>query len=141
MPKLANIFPGWRNRGEYNYQRQSLVTIAPLGVSRFYQDGDWPTRARVWRQHIDYLRGLHHFLSTDPRVPEAFRQQTAALGLDKTMHPDTQGWPHQLYVRITRRMQGRYILTHADVLNQTQVDDAVGLPCTAWTRIPCAALR
>ena len=127
MPKLASIFPGWRNSGEYNYQRESLVTIAPLGVSRFYQDGDWPTRAKVWRQHIDYLRGLHHFLSTDPRVPEAFRQQTAALGLDKTMHPDTQGWPHQLYVRITRRMQGPYILTHADVLNQTQVDDAVGL--------------
>lgn len=127
IPKLASIFPGWRNRREYNYQRQSLVTIAPLGVSRFYQDGDWPIRAKVWRQHIDYLRGLHHFLSTDPRVPEAFRQQTAALGLDKTMHPDTQGWPNQLYVRITRRMQGPYILTHADVLNRTQVDDAVGL--------------
>ncbi|MEI8372836.1 MAG: FAD-dependent oxidoreductase [Planctomycetota bacterium] len=127
MPKLASIFPGWRNSGEYNYQRQSLVTIAPLGVSRFYQDGDWPTRAKVWRQHIDYLRGLHHFLSTDPRVPVTFRRQTAALGLDKTLHPDTQGWPNQLYIRITRRMQGPYILTHSDVLNQTRVDDSVGL--------------
>jgi hypothetical protein len=127
LPRLANIFPGWRNSGEYNYQRGSLVTIAPLGVSRFYQDGDWPTRAKVWRQHIDYLRGLHHFLSTDPRVPKEFREQTAALGLARTMHPDTQGWPHQLYVRITRRMQGRYFLAHADVLNRTQVDDAVGL--------------
>lgn len=126
-PKLAGIFPGWRNSGEYNYQRQSLVTMAPLGLSRYYQDGDWPTRARVWQQHIDYLRGLHHFLSTDPRVPEAFRRQTAALGLDKTMHPDTQGWPNQLYVRVARRMQGPYLLTHADVLNQTTVDDAVGL--------------
>jgi hypothetical protein len=127
LPRLASIFPGWRNSGEYNYQRNSLVTIAPLGVSRFYQDGDWPLRADVWRQHIDYLRGLHHFLSTDPRVPEAFRHQTAALGLDRTMHPDTHGWPHQLYVRITRRMQGPYVLTHADVLNQTQVADSVGL--------------
>lgn len=127
MPRLANIFPGWRNSGEYNYQRESLVTIAPLGVSRFYQDGDWPTRARVWRQHIDYLRGLHHFLSTDPRVPEEFRQRTAALGLDRTMHPETQGWPHQLYVRITRRMAGAYVLTHADVTNKAHVTDAVGL--------------
>jgi hypothetical protein len=125
--RLAHIFPGWLNSGEYNYFRQSLISIAPLGVSRFYQDGDWAARSKVWRQHIDYLRGLHHFLSTDPRVPPAFRQQTAALGLDKTMHPDTQGWPNQLYVRIARRMVGPYILTHADVLNQTQVDDAVGL--------------
>ncbi len=127
IPRLANIFPGWLNSGEYNYQRDSLISIAPLGVSRHYQDGDWPVRSRVWRQHIDYLRGLHHFLSTDPRVPEAFRQKTAALGLDRTMHPDTEGWPHQLYVRIARRMQGSYTLTHADVLNQTAVDDAVGL--------------
>jgi hypothetical protein len=127
MKSLSFLFPGWRNSGEYNYYRQSLVTIAPLGVSRYYQNGDWPTRAKVWRQHVDYLRGLHHFLSTDPRVPETYRQQVAALGLDKTMHPDTQGWPNQLYVRITRRMTGPYLLTHADVLNQTQVDDSVGL--------------
>lgn len=127
MPQLSNIFPGWRNSGEYNYQRQSLVTIAPLGVSRFYQDGDWATRSKVWRQHMDYLRGLHHFLSTDPRVPKEFREPTAALGLDTTMHPDTHGWPHQLYIRVARRMQSAYILTHADVLNQTRVSDPVKL--------------
>lgn len=127
LPKLSGIFPGWRNSGDYNYQREALVTIAPLGLSRLYQDGDWPTRSKIWRMHIDYLSGVHHFLSTDPRVPEEFRRKTAALGLDKRMHPETQGWPHQLYVRITRRMDGRYKLTHADVLNQTQVDDSAGL--------------
>ncbi len=127
QPRLASIFPGWRNAGEYNYQRNSLITIAPLGVSRYYQDGDWATRSRVWRQHKDHLSGLHHFLSTDNRVPESFRQETAALGLDRTMHPDTGGWPNQLYVRITRRMMGTYVLTHADVLNKTQADDSVGL--------------
>lgn len=126
-PRLASIFPGWKNAGEYNYQRDSLITIAPLGVSRYYQDGDWAARSRVWHQHKDHLSGLHHFLSTDPRVPESFRQETAALGLDGTMHEDTGGWPNQLYVRISRRMMGSYVLTHADVLNRTQADDAVGL--------------
>ena len=125
--RLRDIFPGWLNSGEYNYKRDSLVTIAPLGVSRYYQDGTWEARSRVWRQHKDYLSGLHHFLSTDPRVPEAFREETAALGLDKTMHPDTEGWPNQLYVRLIRRMRGPYILTLADVWNQTQVEDGVGL--------------
>ena len=126
-PRLSAIFPGWRNRGEYNYQRTSLVTIAPLGRSRYYQDGDWTVRSQIWREHIDYLSGLHHFLSTDERVPEEFRRQTAALGFDRTMHPDTNGWPNQLYVRITRRMAGAYVLTHEDVLNRTTVNDTVGL--------------
>ncbi|WP_166352653.1 FAD-dependent oxidoreductase [Phytoactinopolyspora limicola] len=35
--------------------------------------------------------------------------------------------PHQLYVRVARRMRGRYRLTHVDVLNQTTVDDGIGL--------------
>jgi hypothetical protein len=127
MKRLREIFPGWMNGGEYNYKRESLVTIAPLGVSRFYQDGTYEVRSRIWRQHQEYLAGLHEFLSTDSRVPAPFRAETAALGLDKTMHADTEGWPNQLYIRITRRMKGPYILTLADVWNQTQVDDGVGL--------------
>jgi hypothetical protein len=103
------------------------VTNAPLGVSRAYQDGDWDTRSRIWRWHIDYLRGLHHFLSTDPSVPEAFRKETAAYGLDKTIFPDTEGWPPQLYVRVARRLDGVYTLTHADVVNETDPEDSIGL--------------
>lgn len=125
--RLSWIFPGWMNSGEYNYQRKSLVTMAPLNVSRFYQDGDYATKSKVWRQHRDYLAGLHHFMSTDPRVPQEFREKTAKLGLKLDTHPDTNGWPNQLYVRISRRMDGPYKLTHKDVLNQTDEKDAVGL--------------
>ena len=125
--RLRDIFPGWLNSGDYNYKRDSLITMAPLGLSRFYQDGDWAARAKVWQQHMDYLSGLHRFLSSDARVPEAFRQETAELGLDQTMHSDTEGWPNQLYVRITRRMKAPYMLTLADVWNQRQAEDGVGL--------------
>lgn len=124
---LSGIFPGWLNSGEYNYQRASLVTNAPLGVSREYQDGDWDARARIWRQHLDYLRGLHHFLSTDPAVPEAFRAETAAYGLDAGVFPETGGWPPQLYVRAARRLVGDYTITQADVANQADVTDSIGL--------------
>ena len=113
LQRLAAVFPRHRGkfhdegipfvRGEYrgaatthNYNRAELFSVAPLGLSRYYQDGDWTVRSRIWREHIDYLRGLHHFLSTDPRVPEEFRLETAQLGLDQTMHPDTEGWPNQL---------------------------------------------
>lgn len=125
--RLSWIFPGWMNSGEYNYQRRSLVTMAPLNISRFYQDGDYATKSKVWRQHRDYLAGLHHFMSTDPRVPQEFREKTAKLGLKRDTHPDTNGWPNQLYVRLTRRMDAPYKVTHKDVLNQTGEKDSVGL--------------
>ncbi|MEU6711420.1 FAD-dependent oxidoreductase [Nonomuraea sp. NPDC046802] len=127
MDRLRAVFPGWLNSGEYNYQRASLVTNAPVGVSHDYQDGDWNVRSRIWRHHIDYLRGLHHFLSTHPEVPEEFRRETAAYGLDAGVFPETDGWPHQLYVRASRRLKGRHTLTHSDVLNQTDPSDAIGL--------------
>ncbi|MDR0337052.1 MAG: FAD-dependent oxidoreductase [Planctomycetaceae bacterium] len=127
MKKLADIFPGWMNSGDHNYQRHSLFTIAPLGVSRFYQDGDWAVRSHVWAWHRNYLRGIHHFLATDSRVPEKFRQATAEYGLDKTMHEDTAGWPNQLYIRISRRMKGEAILDLHDVWNKRQHENSVGL--------------
>ena len=124
---LARIFPGWMNAGEYNYHRNSLITMAPVGISYLYADGDYVTKAKVWKAHQDYLRGLHHFMSTDARVPENFRKETSEIGLDLPRHPDTAGWPGQLYVRLTRRLQGRYVITAADVYNRTKVDDPVAL--------------
>ena len=125
--RLARIFPGWMNAGEYNYHRNSLITMAPVGISHLYADGDYAAKAQVWKAHQDYLRGLHHFMSTDARVPEDFRKETAELGLDLPRHPDSAGWPGQLYVRLTRRLQGRYVITASDVYNRTKVDDPVAL--------------
>ncbi len=125
--RLDRIFPGWFNHGDFNYHRNSLFTNAPVGVSHLYANGDYAEKARIWKLHQNYMRGLHHFLSTDPRVPESFRERTARRGLDITRHPDTAGWPHQLYVRLTRRLQGRYTVTSHDVYNRTSVDDPVAL--------------
>ena len=107
--RLVGIFPGWMNAGEWNYQRNSLFSMAPLGISQLYADGDHATKARIWKQHQDYLRGLHHFMSTDSRVPQWYRDEVARLGLDARFHADTHGWPHQLYIRVARRLRGRYV--------------------------------
>ena len=101
--------------------------MAPVGISHLYAAGDEAAKARVWKRHQDYLRGLHAFMSTDPRVPEAFRRRTAALGLDGRFHRETGGWPHQLYIRVARRLVGRYTITANDVYNRTTIDDPIGL--------------
>ncbi len=125
--RLSWIFPGWMNAGEYNYHRRSLFTNAPLGISHIYSAGDYASKAAVWKAHQDYLRGLHHFMSSDPRVPGEFRNYVSSLGLDKYHHPETNGWPHQLYIRVSRRMVGEYTITEHDVYNRTTIRDPVGL--------------
>ena len=125
--QLGWIFPGWKNSGEYNYQRNSLFTMAPVGISHLYADGDYGLKAQIWKDHQTYLSGLQHFLSTDSRVPEEFRKQTSELGLDLRYHPETQGWPHQLYIRVTRRLVGNYTITAHDVYNESQIYDPIAL--------------
>ncbi|MGM0490792.1 MAG: FAD-dependent oxidoreductase [Planctomycetota bacterium] len=125
--RLSRIFPGWNNSGVWNYHRDSLFSMAPVGISQVYADGDYAQKARIWKTHQDYLRGLHHFMSTDSRVPVDFRKKTATLGLDGRHHDETHGWPHQLYVRVSRRLVGRYTITAHDVYNRTTVDDPIGL--------------
>lgn len=127
LQRLSWIFPGWLNAGEYNYQRRSLITMAPLGINHLYAGGDYATKARVWKSYQNYLRGLHYFLSTDKRVPKDFRDKTASLGLDIYHHPETNGWSHQLYIRVSRRLFGLYTITEHDVYNRTQIDDPIGL--------------
>jgi hypothetical protein len=124
---LTRIFPGAIQGGVYNYDRRSLFSVAPLGVSHLLSVGDYATKSRIWKEHQDYLTGLHHFMSTDRRVPESFRAQTSLLGLDAWHYPESSGWPHQLYIREGRRMVGRYTITLHDVYNETDVSDSIGL--------------
>lgn len=124
---LSGIFPGWMNAKEYNYHRDYLFTMAPIGISHRYALGDYATKANLWKYHRDYLRGLHHFMSTDERVPAEFRKKTANLGLDRRPHEETNGWPHQLYVRVTRRLVGNYTISEHDVYNKTIIEDPIGL--------------
>lgn len=125
--RLTRIYPGWMNSAEWNYHRESLFSMAPVGISHLYAAGDYAAKTRVWKEHQNYLRGLHTFMSTDPRVPEDYRKRIASLGLDGRFHPETHGWPHQLYVRVARRMEGAATITAHDVYNKTQVADPVGL--------------
>lgn len=127
--QLSWIFPGNVNSRDHNYARWDgqLFSQAPLGVSWQYADGDYIAKNRIWQMHMDYLRGMHAFMSSDSRVPKWHRQKIAALGRDIRHHPETNGWPHQLYIRISRRLNGLYTLTEKDVYNVNEPKDIIGL--------------
>jgi hypothetical protein len=92
-----------------------------------YPEGDWATRGRIWREHINYTRGLFYFLATNPRVPEEIRKEVGAWGLCRDEFVDTGGWPHQMYVREARRMVGQYVITQADCEHKRTSEDSVGM--------------
>lgn len=106
---------------------RSLLAPTVYGCNAGYPDGDWAERSRIWKFHQDFMRGMTHFLRTDPVVPEDLRKRAETVGFQPGVFDDTAGWPHQLYVREARRMVSAYIVTQRDLEGATDPDDPVGL--------------
>lgn len=106
---------------------RSLIAPTVFGCNAAYPDGDWPTRSRIWKFHQDFLRGITHFLRTDPSAPARLKERARIAGFDPGQFDDTSGWPHQLYVREARRMVSGYIVTQRDMEGTTDPTDSVGL--------------
>jgi hypothetical protein len=90
-----------------------------------YPDADYAERARIWKEHEDYTRGLVYFLGHDAAVPEAIRGEMLAYGWPKDEYRDNGGFTTELYVREARRMIGEYVMTEHDCLSRRAIGDGV----------------
>jgi hypothetical protein len=97
------------------------------GSSWDYPDADYPKRDSIWQWHRDYTLGLAWFLKSDPSVPEPVREYMGTFGLCRDEYVDNDHFPHQLYIRVGRRMKGEYFLTQHDLMEDTVKYDAIGM--------------
>jgi hypothetical protein len=98
-----------------------------IGMNYDYPDGDYATRDRIIREHIDYQKGLMWTLANHPRVPEGVRKHFQTWGPAKDEFTDTDNWPHQLYVREARRMVSDYVMIEQNCRGKRVAEDSVGL--------------
>lgn len=106
---------------------RALFAPTNYGSNAGYPDGDYATRARIWKEQQDFVRGMTHFLRTDPAVPGKQRSLALSAGLLKGVFDETKGYPHQLYVREARRMVSTYVVTQKDMEGKMAPADSVGL--------------
>ncbi|MFO7670475.1 MAG: FAD-dependent oxidoreductase [Bacteroidales bacterium] len=97
------------------------------GLNWEYPEADYTRRDEIWQQMKQYTLGLLYFLSFDPSVPERIRLETREMGLCKDEFTDNGHWPHQLYIRVARRMKGEYFMTQHDLECDTVKYDAIGM--------------
>lgn len=97
------------------------------GSNWAYAEADEAQREAIWQRHLHYTQSLLYFLANDPAVPVHIRQEINRWGLCQDEFVDCGGWPHQLYVRVARRMVGEYVMTQQDLQEHRIKYDAVGL--------------
>lgn len=97
-----------------------------IGGNWNYPDADYEERARIWKFHEDYTKGLLYFVGHDERIPESIRNQMLEWGYPKDEYTDNGHWTHQLYVREARRMIGELVMTQHHCQGRETVTDGIG---------------
>jgi hypothetical protein len=124
---MVHIWPTLPNGKTDMNSSGPISTNVIDGLNWEYPDADYPRRDEIWQQMKDYTLGLLYFLSYDPSVPERIRQDTRKMGLCRDEFVDNDHWPHQLYIRVGRRMKGEYFMTQHDLEEDTVKYDAIGM--------------
>jgi hypothetical protein len=98
-----------------------------IGRNWDYPDASYERRREIIQEHVNYQRGLLYFIANDPSVPADVRTEFSKWGLAKDEFRDNNNWPHQLYVRESRRMIGKYVMTENELTKKRPTPESVGM--------------
>lgn len=98
-----------------------------IGMNYDYPEASYERRKEIIQAHQDYQQGLFYFMANDSRMPADVRSEFAKWGLAKDEFIDNNNWPHQLYIRESRRMIGQYVMTEHDTFSETKMLNSIGM--------------
>ena len=122
---LWDLYPLPGNKFDANNGIGKQFSMGLVGACNGWSEADEAGRAKIWEAHKQYTLEMHHFLSTDPAVPVAIREEYAKIGLCRDEFADYDHWSPQLYVREGRRMIGEYVVSQKDIIDEPKKDDAI----------------
>lgn len=124
---IADVF-GWdlmpNNKTDLN-NRGGLSTDM-IGENWDYPEASYKKRDKIWKAHLDYTKGFLYFLGHDERIPEKIRNELLAWGYPKDEYQDNDHFTPKLYIRESRRMIGRMVMTQHHCQGNKVEDDYVG---------------
>jgi len=98
-----------------------------IGYNHDYPDATYERRREIIKEHEDYQKGFYWFLANDPRVPEKIRTRMNTWGLAKDEFTDNGNWPHQIYVRVARRMVSDFVITENHLTGKLPTPKSIGM--------------
>ena len=127
-PRLAQFWnPIWMPNHKTDINNNGGFSTDFIGRNYDYANANYASRERIAKEHENYIRGFCTFLATDPRVPQAMRQEMQSWGPSADEFLDTGGWPREMYVREARRLVGDYVMSEKNCRAVETITDSVGL--------------
>ena len=125
LGEVLSVMPVPNRKADIN--NNGAFSTDYIGKSWDYPNAGYAEREKIWRDHEEYTKELFWFLSHDPRVPAALRNEADSWGLARDEFQDTGHWPNQLYIREARRMVGAYVMRQKDIQTDLTKPDAIGM--------------
>ena len=123
--RLPNKTPGGYDKTDTN--NHGPVSSDFIGGNHAWPQGSYETREAIFQRHVAYQQGFYWHMANCPEIPSRYREAYAHWGLPRDEFIDTDHWPHQLYVRESRRLVGDYVITEHDCTGASRAEDAVGM--------------
>ncbi|HNX80171.1 MAG TPA: FAD-dependent oxidoreductase, partial [Prolixibacteraceae bacterium] len=98
-----------------------------IGMNYDYPEANYIRREEIAKEHEMYQKGLLWFMTNDARVPQAIREKLQSWGLSADEFTGNGNWPHQLYIREARRMQGKFVMTENELMDRKPTPESVGM--------------
>ena len=122
---LWDLYPLPGNKFDANNGIGKQFSMGLIGACNGWSEADEAGRAKIWEAHKQYTLEMHHFLSTDPSVPEHLRKEMSELGLCRDEFTAYNHWSPQLYVREGRRMIGEHVVSQKDIMDEPKKDEPI----------------
>lgn len=113
--------------GKYDMNNHGAVSSDYIGMNHEFPEADYPTREKIFQQHVKWVKGLMWFWLTDPSVDESFKERYRNFGWSNEDFTQTGGFPHALYVREARRLVGEVVMTEHHCMGNEVIEDPISL--------------
>ena len=92
-----------------------------------WSSASWERKQEIIADHVYFELGTFYYLANDPRVPQDVRDKFSAYGLCVDEFAEYGHLPPQLYIRISNRLVGDFVVTQNNIAAPQAKPDSIAV--------------